>query len=387
MTNFLLKLFVKNYNNTADPAVHAAIGKLAGIVGIVCNCLLTIGKLVVGLIIGSVSITADAVNNLSDAASSVVTLFGFRLAQRPADKEHPFGHARYEYLSGLAIAAMILFFGAELIKSSVDKIIHPEPLEISIFTVTILAASILIKIWMSYFFKSLGIKINSTTLLATSIDSRNDVIATSAVLLGYLINSISDLNADGYVGLLVAAFIIYSGIKIAKETISPLLGKKADKNLTEKISQLILSYEKVLGIHDLLIHDYGPGQCYASVHAELRADEDSIVCHDIIDSIERDVLEKLNVNLVIHYDPVVMNDNEKNEMQRIIENITHNINSQFSIHDFRILHDKEHPKLIFDLSIPYSMADKNKEIKKEIDNKLSEAGKNYTTIIHFDGKD
>lgn len=386
MTKILLRLFVKNYENTKDPAVHSAIGKLAGIVGIICNCLLTLGKLVTGIIVGSVSIVADAVNNISDAASSVVTLLGFRLAQRPADKDHPYGHARYEYLSGLIVSAMILIIGFELAKSSFDKIINPAPLEISFITILILIISILVKIWMSIFFKTLGKKIDSTTLIATSADSKNDVIATSAVLLGCLVNYIFNLNIDGYIGLIVAVFIIYSGIGIAKDTISPLLGKQADKEFIEKIEKLILSHDKILGIHDLLIHDYGPGQCYASVHVEMNAEEDPLVCHDIIDNIEWDLLEKMNVHLVIHYDPVIIDDEEQNEMYKMIEKIVSNINPQISVHDLRILKGAKQSKLAFDLSVPYSMLNECNDIKQKINDEILKKGKKYITVIRFDGK-
>lgn len=386
MTKMLLKLFVKNYENTKDPAVHSAIGKLAGVVGIICNCLLTLGKLITGIVVGSVSIVADAVNNISDAASSVVTLLGFRLAQQPADKDHPYGHARYEYLSGLIVSAMILVIGVELAKSSIDKIINPVSLEISFVTILILVISILVKVWMSVFFKTLGKKIDSTTLIATSADSKNDVIATSAVLLGCLINFLFNLNIDGYVGLIVAGFIIYSGIGIAKDTISPLLGKQADKEFIEQIEKLILSHNKILGIHDLLIHDYGPGQCYASVHVEMNAEEDPLACHDIIDDIEWELLEKMNVHLVIHYDPVIIDDEEQNKMYKMVKEIVSGINPEISVHDFRIVKGIKQSKLTFDLSVPYSMIKECNDIKQKINDEIFKAGKKYITVIRFDGK-
>ena len=287
MTNILLRLFIKNCEDTQNPAVRSSIGKLAGLTGIVCNCLLTVLKLVIGLLVGSMAIIADGVNNLSDAASSLTTLLGFRMAQRPADKQHPYGHARYEYLSGLAVAALILLIGAELVKSSIAKIINPEPIDISAATIALLAASVAVKLWMSGFYKTLGKKINSTALYATSVDSRNDVISTCAVLLGCLVNYLFGLNIDGCVGLAVAIFILYSSVGIAKDTISPLLGQQADDELVDKITELVLSHEKVLGVHDLLVHDYGPGRCYASAHVELSADEDPMACHDIIDDRHR----------------------------------------------------------------------------------------------------
>ena len=385
MTKILLRLFIKNCEDTQNPAVRSSIGKLAGLTGIVCNCLLTVLKLVIGLLVGSMAIIADGVNNLSDAASSLTTLLGFRMAQRPADKQHPYGHARYEYLSGLAVAALILLIGAELVKSSVAKIINPEPIDISAATIALLAASVAVKLWMSGFYKTLGKKINSTALYATSVDSRNDVISTCAVLLGCLVNYLFGLNIDGYVGLAVAIFILYSSVGIAKDTISPLLGQQADDELVDKITELVLSHEKVLGVHDLLVHDYGPGRCYASAHVELSADEDPMACHDIIDDIECDVLEKMNVHFVIHYDPVVQNDAEQNEMRRTVGEIIRGLNPAFSIHDFRIVRGSAQSKLVFDLGVPYSMIEKKKEIKERIDAALNERGKKYITIIRFDG--
>lgn len=385
MTNILLRLFIKNCDDTQNPAVRSSIGKLAGLTGIVCNCLLTVLKLVIGLLVGSMAIIADGVNNLSDAASSLTTLLGFRMAQRPADKQHPYGHARYEYLSGLAVAALILLIGAELVKSSIAKIIKPEPIDISAATIALLAASVAVKLWMSGFYKTLGKKINSTALYATSVDSRNDVISTCAVLLGCLVNYLFGLNIDGYVGLAVAIFILYSSVGIAKDTISPLLGQQADDELVDKITELVLSHEKVLGVHDLLVHDYGPGRCYASAHVELSADEDPMACHDIIDDIECDVLEKMNVHFVIHYDPVVQNDAEQNEMRRTVGEIIRELNPAFSIHDFRIVRGSAQSKLVFDLGVPYSMIEKKKEIKERIDAALDERGKKYITIIRFDG--
>ena len=385
MTNILLKLFIKNCEDTQNPAVRSSIGKLAGLTGIVCNCLLTVLKLVIGLLVGSMAIIADGVNNLSDAASSLTTLLGFRMAQRPADKQHPYGHARYEYLSGLAVAALILLIGAELVKSSIAKIINPEPIDISAATIALLAASVAMKLWMSGFYKTLGKKINSTALYATSVDSRNDVISTCAVLLGCLVNYLFGLNIDGCVGLAVAIFILYSSVGIAKDTISPLLGQQADDELVDKITELVLSHEKVLGVHDLLVHDYGPGRCYASAHVELSSDEDPMACHDIIDDIECDVLEKMNVHFVIHYDPVVQNDAEQNEMRRTVGEIIRELNPAFSIHDFRIVRGSAQSKLVFDLGVPYSMIEKKKEIKERIDAALNERGKKYITIIRFDG--
>lgn len=305
MTRLLLRLFVRNYQDVRSPAVHASVGKLAGIVGILCNLLLFAGKFTVGLMAGSAAIMADAVNNLLDASSSVVTLIGFRLAQRPADHGHPYGHGRYEYLAGLLVAGIILLSGGDQARTAIEKIIAPSSTTFTAVTFVILILSMGVKLWMAVFYHNLGKRIQSTTLKAASIDSRNDIIASASVLLGCAIEYFFNINVDGYAALAVALFILYSGIRLTGETISPLLGKKADDELIEQISSLVLSHEQVLGIHDLLVHDYGPGKCYASVHAEMSANEDPVVSHEIIDHIERETLERVNVHLVIHFDPVV----------------------------------------------------------------------------------
>ncbi|MEE1076187.1 MAG: cation diffusion facilitator family transporter [Acutalibacteraceae bacterium] len=386
MTELLLRLFVKDYRNVEQPSVRASIGKLAGVVGIVCNSLLFTFKLVAGLIAGSVSIIADALNNLSDASSSLVTLMGFKLAQRPADKDHPYGHARYEYLSGFIVSGLIFVIGIELAKSSVEKIINPEAVELSVISVGILVASILLKLWMSLFCRNLGKRIDSTTLQATSVDSRNDVISTTAVLAGCVIGYLFDIKIDGYIGLGVALFIIYSGITLAKETMSPLLGKQADEKLVDDISELVLSHDKIIGMHDLLVHDYGPGQCFASVHAELNADEDPLICHDIIDDIERNVLEQLSVHLVIHYDPVVTDDEELNYMRNVVVDIIIDFDSRLSLHDFRMVRGAKRTKLVFDLVIPYSMEEEKYQLKEKIDKGIKSEGKHYDAVICFDKK-
>ena len=386
MTALLLRLFIKDYQNPESPAVRSAIGKMAGITGIACNIFLFLGKLLAGLLSGSISIVADAVNNLSDAGSSVVTLLGFQLARRPADREHPYGHARYEYLSGLVVAALILVIGLELAKTSFQKILRPEPIEATPIALGVLIASLCVKLWMCVFYRSLGKRIRSVTLAASSADSRNDVIATAGVLVGYVVSSLLHVNVDGFVGLAVACFILWSGIGIARDTISPLLGGRADPNLVENLSNLVLSHEKILGIHDLLVHDYGPGQCFASVHAELSAEENPLACHDIIDDIECDALAVLNVHLVIHYDPVLLNDGEWNEMHREVNEIVRQIDPRLSIHDFRMVRGSKQTKLVFDLAVPYSMENQRSEIKQKVDEALAAKGEQYTTVIRFDGK-
>lgn len=384
MTGLLLRLFVKNHNDTENPVVRSAYGKLAGAVGIVCNLLLFAGKLLAGILSGSVAVTADAVNNLSDASSSLVTLLGFKLAERPADEEHPYGHARIEYISGLVVAALILLIGAELAKSSFSKILHPETVEFSLLTLGVLVGSILVKLWMALFCRKLGRRIDSTTLLATSADSRNDVISTAAVLVGCLAGYFFDVKLDGYIGMAVALFIIWSGCSIAKDTISPLLGEQASGELVRNISDLILSHEKILGIHDLMVHDYGPGNCFASVHAEMDSAEDPLTCHDIIDDIERDALRELRVHLVIHYDPIITDDEELNAARALVEQEIRSIDESLSLHDFRMVRGPGHTNLIFDLVIPYSMEDRKAELKARIDERLQRQDRKYYTVITFD---
>lgn len=384
MTKLLLRLFVKNYRNTDDPKVRGAYGRLAGLVGLVCNLLLFAGKLVAGTLAGSVSVTADAVNNLSDASSSLVTLFGFKLAERPADEEHPYGHARMEYLSGLLVAVLILVIGVELAKSSVEKILHPEAVEFSVLTLCVLIASILVKLWMCLFCKKLGKAIDSTALEATAADSRNDVITTSAVLLGLLAGHFFRWRIDGWVGVLVAVFILLSGWSIAKETISPLLGKQADRELVRRISDLVLGHPKILGIHDLMVHDYGPGQCFATVHVEMDMHENPLVCHDILDDIERDALRELHVHLVIHYDPVVTDDVELNHMRALVEKKLKQLDPRLSMHDFRMVRGPQHTNLIFDLAVPFDLSGKTAELKHRIDECVQFEDHKYYTVITFD---
>lgn len=304
MTGLLLRLFVKDYRNSKDPVVRAAVGKMAGAVGILCNLLLCAAKFFAGFLAGSVAIMADAVNNLLDATSSIVTLLGFRMAQRPADHGHPFGHGRYEYLAALLVSGIILLSGGDQARTAVEKMLRPSDVTFTTLTFVILGVSILAKVWMALFYQKLGKYIGSTTLKAASVDSRNDVLASSSVLICCAIEFVWGIRLDAFGALAVALFIMYSGVKLTMETVSPLLGKRADDELILQISQLVLSHEQVLGIHDLLVHDYGPGKCYASVHAEMSADEDPIVSHEIIDHIEKETLECMNVNLVIHFDPV-----------------------------------------------------------------------------------
>ena len=384
MTNLLPRLFIRGYQNHDDPNVRTAYGKLAGAVGIVCNLLLFAAKLLVGTLSGSVSITADAVNNLSDASSSVVTLIGFKLAEKPADADHLFGHARIEYLSGLIVAAMILMIGVELVKSSFDKILHPAAVDFSLAAALVLLLSIALKLWMAHFNRTLGRRIQSEALIATAADSRNDVISTGAVLAAAVFAKLSGWNIDGYVGLLVALFILYSGVSIAKETIDPLLGEGPTDELVRLITDEIRTYDKVLGIHDLMVHDYGPGRRFASVHVEMDSHEDPLLCHDIIDDIERDFLTKHHIHLVIHYDPVVTDDEELNRMREVTTRVIGEIDPRFTLHDFRMVRGPGHTNLVFDLVIPYELAGQKKALSQEVNRRIQAVNPTYNAVICFD---
>ena len=385
MTNFLLRRFVPDYQNTADPAVREKYGNLAGIVGIICNVLLFAGKLLAGTLCGSVSVTADAVNNLSDASSSLVTLLGFRLAARPADEKHPYGHARMEYLSGLAVAVMILVIGVELVKSSVQKILHPEAVELSVLTVAVLTCSILLKLWMALFDRKLGKKIDSAALIAAAADSRSDVIATGAVLLACVVGKLTGLMIDGWAGLLVALFILWSGIGVVKDTVDPLLGAKPDEALARAIAYLMTSHVNILGFHDLMVHDYGPGQRFASIHVEMDYKEDPMACHELIDDMERECLRSHGVHLVIHYDPVVTDDPELDRMHVRVEQILHTIDLRLGVHDFRMVPGNEHTNLIFDVILPTDLRGKEGEIQARLEQELNENSPvRYYPVITFD---
>lgn len=384
MTNLLLRLFVPTAQDPQNPRTHGAIGALAGVTGMVCNGLLFVVKLLIGLAIGSVAVMADAFNNLSDAASSVITFLGFRLAQRPADRDHPYGHARLEYLAGLAIAAMILFIGLEQGKSAVDKVLHPGPMAFSKLTFALMCGAIALKGWMSLFFRSLGRRIGSVALAATATDCRNDVIATSAVCIGCLVQHVTGVSIDGYVGLAVTALILVSGVDVARETVTPLLGKQPDPDMVEKLRQIVLRHEGVLGIHDLLVHDYGPGHVYASVHVEMSAEQDPLVCHDIVDDIEQDVLRELSVDLVIHHDPVETNDAERSALYALASEAAQAIDPACSVHDFRITRGAERPKITFDLTIPYALQTRQQDILHTLEASLNATGRAYRVLIHFD---
>lgn len=384
MTNLLLRLFVPNASQHT-PAVHGAIGKLAGITGIVCNVLLASLKIIAGLLTGSVAITGDGINNLTDSASSVVTLLGFRIAQRPADGEHPFGHGRYEYISGVVVAALVLLAGAELAKSSFEKILHPEAIPFTALTLVILLVSIGVKLWMAGFNRKLGKLIGSKTLEATAQDSRNDVIATSAVVVSFLADGLFHIQLDGFVGMGVALFILWSGISLAKNTIDPLVGMQADEEMVRQLTELILAHERVLGIHDLLIHDYGPGHCFATVHAEMDAGESPLDAHDQLDHIEQEAMRRLGIHLVIHYDPIA--ENEDWTAYRCMADRCAAEIGDASIHDLRIVDYQGQQKLTFDLAVPYSQPLTDENLTQSLTASLAEKGCKLPVEIHIDRRD
>lgn len=365
--------------------IRARIGKLSGAVGIICNCLLAAGKLIVGHMTSSMSITADGLNNLSDGASSIVTLLGFKLAEKPADRKHPYGHARIEYIAGLTVAVMILFIGLELGKSSVEKLIDPAPIEFSFTAVWVLCASILVKLFMMLFNLKMGRRINSNALLATAADSRNDVMTTSAVLAASIVEHFYDVRIDGVMGIAVSLFILYSGIKLAGETMSPLLGEGANPELQKQITDYINGCPMVLGCHDLMVHDYGPGRRYASIHVEIDKNEDPMACHARIDRMERECLKNYGTHLVIHYDPVVTDDPEVNSTKRLVNTIIKVRDGRLTIHDFRMVDNGESVKMSFDMILPEDLRGQEQSIKETVEKALDSLdSKKYYADITFD---
>lgn len=382
MTKLLIKLFIKNADATT-PKGRELFGRLAGAVGIICNLVLSIMKLIIGTVTNSVSITADATNNISDAGSSIVTLVGFRLSGKPADKDHPYGHARIEYISSLIISFIILLIGCSIFKESVIKIFKPEESLFNIATVIILVVSIIVKLWLSVFNTYLGKQIDSKALEATAIDSRNDVITTTAVLIASVISHFTGFNLDGYMGVIVSIFILISGINLVKETLNPLLGQPPTKEMFESIEKKILSYDNVLGVHDLMVHSYGPNTYFASAHIEMDAKIDVLVCHDIMDQIERDFKSDLNIHLVVHLDPTILDSPEINELKEMVNNIICEIDSDLTFHDFRVVVGEENKNVLFDVVVPPEYKYSDEELEKMITKKITEMsnGKIFTVLV------
>lgn len=384
MTNLLIRIFLKN-KPLDTTAGREACGKLAGTVGIICNLILSALKFAVGTLTHSVSITADATNNISDAGSSIITLVGFRLSGKPADEDHPYGHARMEYIAGLVVSFLIIHIGIDILTSSVEKIFSPEKSTFSLAAVIVLAVSILVKIWMAIFNRTLGKKIASTALEATSQDSRNDAISTAAVLLAAVISYFTNIDLDGYMGVAVAVFILISGIKLVKETMDPLLGQAPSKEMFETIEQKILTYENVLGVHDLMVHSYGPDSYFASAHIEMDAKLNVLYCHDIMDTIERDFKNEMNIHIVVHLDPTVLDSEETNELKQLVAGIIEEIDPTITFHDFRVVVGETAKNVLFDVVVPPRYKYSDDELTDILKERIHEAGnKKLYAVITVD---
>ena len=382
MTDILVKAFIKDYKNITNPEVRMKYGILGGCVGIALNIILCLMKFFVGSVTGSIAITADAVNNLSDAGSSAVTVFGFKMAGKPADREHPFGHGRIEYITAMIVSFIILFMGIELAIQSVNKIRSPEDVKFSLIGAIIIAVSILGKLWLALFNKKLGKRIDSPAMTAVVADSLSDIAATSVTLLALILsNFFPSLHIDGWLGILVACFVLKAGVDIFRDTLSSLIGKPPSKELVEELKNKILSYDHVSGIHDLIMHNYGPDSFFATVHVEIPSDIDVMVGHDIIDHIENDIKKEMGIELTIHYDPLAVNNERVTELREMTEKIVKNLNPELSIHDFRVVDGSTITNLIFDVVIPYGFSQTPNEIIRDISLKISEVNSSYFAVI------
>ena len=383
MIEFLIRRFVPDWQQVQRTDVREHNGTLAAAVGILSNIFLCIIKGLIGLFSGSIAVTADAVNNLSDAGSSVITLLAFKIAGKPADEEHPYGHARIEYISGMAVSFIIILLGLELMGSSFEKILHPEEVGVSALTYLVLIVSIAVKLWQGMFNRNLGKRISSEALQATAADSLNDVFSTGAVLLSTLVYQFTTIPIDGWVGMLVAIFITISGVKLIMETGSPLLGQAPDPQMVRELEEKITAYDGVIGIHDLQVHNYGPGRVFATVHAEVPANRDILVSHDIIDNIEREVGHEMNLNLVIHMDPVVTDDERLNQLHAQVQQIVAGIDSNLSMHDFRAVFGPTHTNLVFDVVVPPGFSLSDSELSRRIEQQVQTLG-SYFCVITVD---
>ena len=384
MVTFLSRWLIADHDQTQDPAVRRKYGVLCGAVGIVINVLLFLGKFFAGTISGSIAITADAFNNLSDAGSSLVTILGFKLAGQKPDPDHPFGHGRMEYLSGLAVAMLILLMGIELLKSSVEKILHPEAIEFSWLSVGILLAAIACKLYMASYTRSVGKKIQSSAMKATATDSLSDSLATTAVLAATLIAHFFHVNIDGWVGLAVACFILYAGYNAARDTVSPLLGQAPDPELVRSIEQAVLAFDPIVSIHDMVVHDYGPGRMMISLHAEVPADGDLVELHDTIDLAEQALKEQFQCDAVIHMDPIVTNDETVLHMRAKMAQLVQIIDPRITIHDFRMVAGPTHTNLIFDAACPFDLHMTDGEVKRQIEQTVDLLDGNYMAVVTVD---
>lgn len=385
MTDFLVNKFIKDSTNIESTEVRTRYGMLASVVGIFCNVLLFSVKLTIGLILSSLAVTADAFNNLSDAASSIISFIGVKMAGKPADAEHPFGHGRIEYIAALIVSFLVIEVGFTFFKSSISKILHPEEIRFDLVPFIILILSILVKLWMAFFNNKLGKRIDSKVMLATAADSLGDVITTSATVLSIIICHFTSINVDAIAGLIVSAIVIWSGISIAKDTLEPLIGERIPAELYQKITDIVESYDGIVGTHDLIVHNYGPNRSMATIHAEVPNDVNIEVSHEIIDKIERDVKKDLNILLVIHMDPVEMRDEEVLSLREKTSRIVHALDPELNFHDFRVLKENEQRNLIFDLVVPDSYSEKDaNRVMHQLVSLLHEMDENVECIITLD---
>ena len=384
MTDLILRIFVRDHKNTEDPAVRDKCGRVAGAVGIVTNFLLFLMKIIVGTVFHSVSVTADAVNNLTDSGSSVVTLIGFKMASKPADEKHPFGHARIEYLSGVIVSFIVIFLGLQLGMSSVEKILTPEENALTPVALVVLVISILAKLWQCLFYRKVGRMIKSESVEATSKDSRNDVIATSVVLLGAVITMLTGVNLDGYMGAAVALFIVFSGVQLTISTADPLLGQAPEGELVQTITEKMLSYPGIIGMHDLAVHNYGVGRCFASAHCEVDAKNDILVSHDLIDNIERDFSSDLGIHMVIHLDPVIVGDARTDALHCKVQSLVTALYPTVTIHDFRVIWGVTHSNIVFDAAVPFAVKDSDAVITQKLEAEIQKLDPEYRTVVTID---
>lgn len=384
MTDLILRIFVRDHKNTEDPAVRDKCGRVAGAVGIVTNFLLFLMKIIIGTVFHSVSVTADAVNNLTDSGSSVVTLIGFKMASKPADEKHPFGHARIEYLSGVIVSFIVIFLGLQLGMSSIEKILTPEENALTPVALVVLVISILAKLWQCLFYRKVGRMIKSESVEATSKDSRNDVIATSVVLLGAVITMLTGVNLDGYMGAAVALFIVFSGVQLTISTADPLLGQAPEGELVQTITEKMLSYPGIIGMHDLAVHNYGVGRCFASAHCEVDAKNDILVSHDLIDNIERDFSRDLGIHMVIHLDPVIVGDARTDALHCKVQSLVTALYPTVTIHDFRVIWGVTHSNIVFDAAVPFSVKDSDAVITQKLEAEIQKLDPDYRTVVTID---
>lgn len=385
VTNFLIKRFVKNHEQTKDSNVRQAYGYLAGFIGIFANILLFAGKLLVGLAINSIAVMADAINNLTDAASSVITLVGFKVTNKPADREHPFGHGRIEYISAMIVSFLVILVGFEFIKSSIERIMNPVAVEFDWITFILLSFSIAIKVWLSFFNRKIGKSIGSKAMEATAMDSLSDVITTSVVLLSLILSIWITFPIDGYIGIAVALFIMYSGFNLTKETLNPLLGEAPEAEFVNDIITRTLSYEGVIGVHDIIVHNYGPNRCVVSLHAEIPASMDVVSAHDLIDRAEQEISEELGIHLVMHMDPINTDDKVVQKVQQQIVAVLMEFGMELTIHDFRMVGDDKHCNVIFDMVIPHEVKEcDEKKVSKEISEAIKNKYPAFNPIIKID---